>query len=528
MSSPVSSPDRSPAELSAIARFADALPVAIWVGRAPSGECVYVNREFERILGLAPPDASRGNYVGPYGVHLPSGEVYPEDRMPYERVMAARGPVTVEDLVVHKHDGARTYLRVFASPLFDDAGEIAYVVEGFIDKSAEVETERRRAESERQLQATRRLESIGSLASGIAHDFNNMLAVVKLGAAQLRTATDAQEREALVDCIDEVTDSAARLTRSLLGFAGRGPAFVQCVGIGELVESIVELARRTFDANVRVRAELDADAHSVVGDVAQVEQILLNLVFNARDAIAGAGEIVVQTALCSLAEGAHGLPPGKYVEVTVSDTGAGVDAAVRERMFEPYVTTKSAGAAKGTGLGLATVYGIVQAHKGLVELSRTGPDGTTMRVLLPASDERAERTRTEPPPALVRGRGTVLVVDDEPLVLRVTAASLSGLGYTVLSAASGDEALRVLRAHGDDIDAVVLDMVMPGMDGRDTYVAMREVREGLPVVLVTGNAMSAKAQDLLELGVRRFIAKPYALADLSAALASVLGTPTSG
>jgi two-component system, cell cycle sensor histidine kinase and response regulator CckA len=521
-------PERSPDQCAAIARFADALPVAIWVGRAPSGECVYVNREFERILGLAPPDATRGNYVGPYGVHLPSGEVYPEDRMPYERVIAARAAVTVEDLVVHKHDGTRTYLRVFASPLFDDAGAIAYVVEAFIDKSAEVETERLRAEGERQLHAARRIESIGSLASGIAHDFNNMLAVVKLGAAQLRTEADEGERQALLDCVDDVTDSAARLTRSLLGFAGRGHGFVQRVPIGELAESIVELAHRTFDANLRVRAELDADAHTVVGDVAQVEQVLLNLLFNARDAIAGPGEIVVRTALCPVEPGAHGnLAAGTYVELTVTDTGAGVDPSVRERMFEPYVTTKSAGATKGTGLGLATVYGIVQGHKGLVELAQTGPDGTTMRVLLPASRERAEATRSAPPRPSVQGRGTVLVVDDEPLVLRLTAGSLSALGYTVLSASSGEEALRVLRGRVDEIDAVVLDMVMPGMDGCDTYLAMRAVREGLPVILVTGNAMNAKAQDLIDLGVRRFLAKPYALSDLSAALAAEMAAPAS-
>src|SRR4051812_35943587 len=152
--------DRTLDQLREITKFADALPVAVWVGRAPSGECVYVNRKFEEILGITPPEgALRGNYVGPYGVHTTTGEAYPEDQMPYERVVRARAAVVIEDLVIHRHDGGRTHLRVFASPLFDERGELAYVVEAFTDKTKEVEADRARREGERQLEIAQKLDS---------------------------------------------------------------------------------------------------------------------------------------------------------------------------------------------------------------------------------------------------------------------------------------------------------------------------------------------------------------------------------
>lgn len=522
----VNAPRRSPEELEAIARFADALPVAIWVGKAPGGECVYVNREFERILGLARPEAARGNYVGPYGVHLPNGDVYPEDQMPYERAIRARGPVTVEDLVVHKHDGTRTYLRVFVTPLFGAGGEIEYVVEAFTDKSSEVETERLRAEGERLLRATQRLESIGSLAGGIAHDFNNMLAAIKIAASQLRGgATDEAARAELVDCIDEVTDNAARLTRALLGFAGRGKHRSQGVPLGKVIRSVVELGQRTFDRRITLHAAVDEDARTVLGDVSQIEQVVMNLVFNARDAVAErGGDIVVRTRPRELAPEEHPtLAAGRYVELTVTDTGPGVDPSVRDRMFEPYVTTKTTGAQKGTGLGLATVFGVVQSHNGHVELSQTGPSGTTMTVLLPAVEAAPASVPSRRAAVLVPGTGTLLVVDDEPLVLKLTADALSSLGYDVLTASTGREAVEIFRERGREIDAVVLDMIMPGLDGRATYTELRAMREDVPVLLMTGHALNEQAQEILDLGVRGFLSKPFEVELLSAEIAALVG-----
>jgi PAS domain S-box-containing protein len=510
-------------QLQLIATFADALPAAIWVGRAPSGECVYVNQAFERILGIRPPeDASRGNYVGPYGVHTRAGEPYPEDRMPYERVMRSRAPEVIDDLVIHRHDGAKTYLRVFASPLLE-GGEVAFVVEAFIDITREVELEERRARGERELQLTRRREAIGSLASGIAHDFNNLLSIVKLTAGALRAGEREPARLELLAGLDDVADSAAHLTRGLLGSAGRGKNLAERVSLNAIARAMVDVASRTFERRLTLTAALCAGGDVVVGDASQLEQVVMNLLMNARDAIAGAGRIVVTTrAMVLAADDDPGLPAGRYVVLEVEDTGAGIDPSIRDRLFEPYVSTKGLGAQKGAGLGLATIYGIAQTHGGRAEVASTGPLGTTVRVLLPAIDAAAPAPAPAPPqgraPAVTRGAGPVLVVDDEPGVLKACGAILRGLGYEVVLAPGGREALEAFRERQGDFRAVVLDMSMPGMDGRATYLALRDVRADIPVVLTTGFSLNDEAQAILDLGVRAFLPKPFNVAQLSETL----------
>ncbi|MDQ3036455.1 MAG: response regulator [Myxococcota bacterium] len=512
-------------ELASIVRFADALPAAIWVGRAPTGEVVYVNREFERILGISPPEgAARGNYVGPYGVHLPSGAAYPEHAMPFERVMRSKETEVIDDIVIHRHDGSKCHLRVVARPLFDDRGEITHVVEAFTDITREVEAERRRAETDRQLQAVRRLDTIGSLAGGVAHDFNNLLAVVKLVATRLRHERDEGERARLVGHLDEVADSAAKLTHALLGFAQCGTHVTRPLSVNELAASVVELARRTFDRRIEIVAELEAARDIIVGEPAQIEQVLINLVMNARDAIPAdvPGRIAIRTRRESVGAGHALLEPGDHVIIEVEDTGTGIDAAIRERAFEPYVTTKGLGTTKGTGLGLATVFGVARGHGGTAEIVSTGSEGTLMRVFLPATISRSLPPVAPPrPTALVRGRGTVLVIDDEPLVLRMTARTLEELGYDVIHAPSGDDGVEAFRSATVPIAAVVLDIVMPGLNGRETCRALRALDPDVRVLLMSGYALDADTPDTSDFGALHVLAKPFDPTELSRALAAV-------
>ena len=517
-------PMREHDQLQAIAAFADALPVAIWVGRVPGGEAVYVNREFELILGITPPDgASAGNYVGPYGVHLPSGEKYPEGDMPYERVIRSGKREVVDDLVIHRHDGTRCYLRVLASPLFDDDGALAFVVEAFTDITNEVEAEQRRVDGERQLQAVQRLESVGSLAGGVAHDFNNLLAVVKLIAGQLREGEVDADRLELLASLDEVSDKAAKLTRALLGFARRGKHLAQPLSIGHVVDSVVGLARRTFERRLTVNVVSEASPDVVIGDAAQIEQIVMNLVMNARDAITGEGCITVRTARLHLEAPTALLEAGDHIVIEVEDTGGGIDPAVQDRIFEPYVSTKASSSLKGTGLGLATVYGCARAHGGTADVARTSSSGTTMRVLLPASSASAPADRPLPVvPTPVRGKGTILVVDDEPLVLRMTARTVSGLGYDVVTATDGKSAVAAVQQDPARFDGVVLDMIMAGMSGRETYLALRKLQPDIRVVLTTGYALNHEAQQILDLGVQGFVSKPFDPLELSQVLERIV------
>jgi PAS domain S-box-containing protein len=491
-----------------ISSVADDLPVGVWVARAPNGEFLYANKAFAEIMGMgARDDVGRGEYAGPYGIHTSTGELYPEDKMPFVRALHERRTVIVDDIVIHRHDGGKVHIRAQARPVFDDAGELTHVVIAFIDISREAQAEAARAATEQRLAQMQRMESIGTLAGGIAHDFNNLLAAVKMMAAVLRRNENDTTKLAFLEQIDQVTDSAAQLTRALLGFARRGKHLSSRVSIHDVVLGVAALMRRALDRRIEVVTDLRAETGDIDGDFSQLEQVLMNLVVNARDAMPDGGKLLIATR-----------DAGDFVVLEVTDAGPGIDAAVRERMFEPYVTTKRA-AEGGTGLGLATVWGIVENHGGRIEAVDAKPHGTTMRVTFPAATEATQHVaKVEPTREVVRGSGTVLVVDDETPVRESIAAALRGLGYCVFCAEDGEKALELVRDRGD-IDAVLLDMVMPHMDGRATYLALRDLRPDLRVVLTTGFALNEEAQRILDLGVREFIAKPFSVEVLSQVMA---------
>jgi two-component system, cell cycle sensor histidine kinase and response regulator CckA len=514
-------------QLQQIALFADELPVAIWVGKVPSGECVYVNKAFREVLGIDPPSgAARGNYVGPYSVHTHDGALYPEQQMPFERVMAARAQIEVDDLVIHRHDGGRTYLRVLARPLFDASGEITHVVEAFTDISREIRAQQIEFERQAQLRQTQRMESLGGLAGGIAHDFNNLLTAIKVIASDLSTRSGDNEVRTALAQIDEVTDSAARLTHALLGFARQGKHEKQRLSLNDIVRSVAEIARRTIGKQIEVRCELHPSDLQVDGDPAQLEQLLMNLIVNARDAIEGPGHVVIRTFPQVLDDADPELPAGAYATLEVEDSGAGIPPSALDRIFEPYFTTKTAGTVKGTGLGLATVFGIVESHGGSVGVLRSDDSGTVMRARLPLADD-AEPYSIAPSSkaSKVAGKGSILLVDDEQLVLRATARALHGLGYRIVTAADGVAALEAFRRQR--FDAVILDLVMPNMDGQETFAALRALDPNVRVLLVTGFGLNTQAQALLDQGVRGFVAKPFSVAELSSELARLLG-PANG
>ncbi len=441
--------------------------------------------------------------------------------MPFVRALEARATVIVDDIVIHRPDGGRVYIRAQARPVFV-AGEdvISHVVIAFIDITREVTHEAARVEAEARLARAHRMESVGSLAGGVAHDFNNLLAVVRLLTSSLRrTERDALRLEDLRS-IDEVVDSAAALTRSLLAFAGRGKTRSERVPLDAIAGAILDILGRAVDKRIAVRSELSSRA-DVVGDGSQLEQVLMNLVVNARDALPDTGNILVKTYRLDVdevtAKRMGRLTPGEHVALEVHDDGTGIDPSIRERIFEPYFTTKTTGQLRGTGLGLATVYGIVEGHGGAIEVLDNVPRGTLVRVLLPVAPPSAppRRERNATLGAAESATGTVLLVEDEPLVRDAARRALVGLGYTVLVAVDGVEAVEVFRAQAGEIDVVVLDMVMPRMGGRATYRALREIDPDVLVVLTTGYARNEEAEGILDLGVRELLAKPYRLEALA-------------
>jgi len=497
-----------------IRAVADELPVGVWVARVPGGEFVYANRRFVEIMGTgARDDVGVGEYAKPYGICTRSGEPYPEERMPLVQAMRARATVVVDDIVIHRPDGGRRFIRAQARPVFDAANEMTHVVIAFIDISREAEAEKARAETDARMQRAQRLESIGNLAGGIAHDFNNLLATIQLTTSNLRLDQDPAGRQEGLDQIDAVVDSAASLTRSLLGFARRGKHTAAPLALDAVVGSVGQLLARTLGHQLELGVELGAKA-MVQGDFSQLEQVVLNLAVNARDAMPAGGRLILRTRR---AEG----PLGAVLEVC--DTGTGIPRELRERIFEPYFTTKDVGGLRGTGLGLATVYGIVESHHGAVEVLENAPRGTVMRVSLPVVGEAAAVHPTKPLPGRepVRGSGTVLLVEDDPALRNASRVGLCALGYQVLAACDGFEALELVRSNPARFDVVVMDLLMPRVAGPETFEGLRELGCRAAVVLTTGFSQNEQAQALLDQGASAFLPKPYGLTALAEVIARV-------
>lgn len=516
-------------ELELIRSIADDLPVGVWVARAPGGELLYANRTFGEIMGTsARGDVAAGEYAAPYGIYGTDGALYPEEKMPFVVALRAREMVVVDDIVIHRRDGTRAPVRAHARPIIDDAGEITHVAIVFFDITKEVEARRAGEELGARLRQAERMQSIGQLASGIAHDFNNVLAVVRVLATRLALGETDPTRADLFTQLDAAAESGAGLAQQLLLLGGQGRSTTAPVALDALASSVSAVLARTLDGRIDVRFESDGTPVVVRGDPSRLEQVIMNLAINARDALGGSGgSLTIRVRATALdAAAASRLQPlaaGDHAVLEVSDTGPGIPRAIRDRVFEPYFTTRTTGEHRGSGLGLATVYGIVEAHRGAIEIADVVPHGTTMRVWLPADASlAAERWSARPPEPAIdpdeRRHGTILFVDDEDALRRSCRAALTALGYDVIVASGGDEAVRIARARHAEIDAVLLDLVMPGIDGEETYEALRAIDASLPVVLTTATPFDPAVPRMLEHGVRELLPKPYGVSDVTRAI----------
>jgi signal transduction histidine kinase/ActR/RegA family two-component response regulator len=388
-------------------------------------------------------------------------------------------------------------------------------------RTAELErahADQRRAEEA--LRQSQKLEAVGRLAGGVAHDFNNLLAGI-LGYAELllQQAAPGSLVEEGARTSEEAARRGAELTRQLLAFARMGKQLEVPVDVHQIVGEVARLLERTLDKRIGVVLDLAACRPFVRGDPTQLQQVILNLAVNARDAMPEGGTLTIATAEVADGEAevreVTGGPVGPVLRLTVADTGVGIPAPVRERIFEPFFTTKPEG--RGTGLGLATVYGAVRNHGGGVRVESEEGKGARFIVDLPLG--RDAPAPVPPEEAAPRGSGRVLVVDDEEVVRRVAGRLLASLGYEPVEAAGAPEALEWLRANPGGADAVLLDLVMPGLDGRACFERLRALEPGLPVVIASGFAQDGRAQALLDAGAEEFVQKPYRAAELGRALA---------
>ena len=375
---------------------------------------------------------------------------------------------------------------------------------------------------EAQFQQAQRMEAIGTLSGGIAHDFNNLLMGIQgnVSLVLLNKNSSHPDYERLQNIVQGV-QSAAELTKQLLGFAIGGKYEVRPTNLNEMIRNQNRMFGRT-KKEITIRGEYKDNLWTVEVDQAQIEQVVLNLYVNAWQAMPGGGDLFIQTENVTLDENytrPYAFEPSRYVKISITDTGVGMDEATQQRIFEPFFTTKEMG--RGTGLGLASVYGIIKNHGGIINVYSEKGQGATFTIYLPASKKEAAKEE-ELPEEILKGKETVLLVDDEDMIIDVGQEILKTLGYKALIARSGKRAIELYEKKQDKIDIVILDMIMPEMGGGVTYDRMREINPDVKVLLSSGYSINGQASEILTRGCNGFIQKPFNMKELSQELRKIL------
>jgi len=406
--------------------------------------------------------------------------------------------------------------------------KIAPFSEGAIITTIDV-TNRKRAETQRknlesQLQQAQKMKAIGTLAGGLAHDFNNLLMGIQGNASLILLDIDSTHPhyEKLIN-IEQYVRDGAELTGQLLGFARGGKYEVKPTDLNKLAKKSSGMFGRT-KKEIKIHEKYQQDIWMVGADQGQIEQTLINIYVNAWQAMPGGGEIYLQTENVTLDKDRlepHNLEPGNYVKISVTDTGTGMDAETAKRVFDPFFTTKEMG--RGTGLGLASAYGIIKSHNGIITVYSEEGIGTTFNAYLPAlgevaSDQGAVIREKQP----LMEHETILLVDDEELIIDVGGEILKFLGYPVFFARSGKEAIEVYKEKQRTIDLVILDMIMPDMGGGETYDILKKINPGIKVLLSTGYSINGRAREILEQGCDGFIQKPFSIEQISQKIRELL------
>jgi signal transduction histidine kinase/CheY-like chemotaxis protein len=403
-------------------------------------------------------------------------------------------------------------------------------IAGFLFARRERRIQAEQRDLERRLAESQKMEAIGKLAGGIAHDFNNMLTAI-LGYASM-IQEDAPPKSAIHDQAAQIRragESAATLTHKLLAFSRRQVLQSDSVDFRSLLGNLLQLVRGAAGEDIKVATQIGENLWPILADEAQLEQALLNLALNARDAMPKGGRLQIDARNAPRPGGERrpdfDVKPGDYVQITVTDTGIGMDEVTRRRMFEPFFTTKAPG--KGTGLGLSTVYGFIRQCGGYIAVMSTPGQGTSIELLLPRAESPAPTPTPQPiePQSGTPHDATILIAEDEPGVLQLAVATLQRRGYHVLAAPSGEEALRIAGVFDGTIHLLVTDVVMPGLKGPELADRLRVLRPGIRVLMMSGYAADVVTPNDLKEAV--LLQKPFSPAALLKAVRSIIDVPLS-
>ena len=469
----------------------------------PEGRVVYANPTAVELSGV-----TEDNLLASHVADLFSGEDRAKFREILDQVLSTSRVLAEETPL--KLDARQVLVKIL--PVREgDQKTLIIVIDDVSD----------RKRMETQLQQAQKMEAIGTLAGGIAHDFNNLLMVVQGNISLM--LFDMEQSHPHFDRlknIEKQVQSGSRLTSQLLGYARKGRYEVRPLDFNQLLSDTAETFGRTRK-DIVIHSNLGADLLPIEADAGQIEQVLMNLFVNASDAMPAGGDLYLGTANTEsdfMRDKLYSPKSGHYVMLTVTDTGVGMDTKTMERIFEPFFTTKEMG--RGTGLGLASVYGIVKGHGGFIDVESEKGKGTTFKIYLPASRKKVTKTAEIVEP-IRRGRETVLLVDDEEMMLEVGRDLLRAMGYQVLTANSGTAAVEIYQERKDGIDLVLLDLVMPQMGGSEAFDRLKKINPEVKVLLLSGYSIDGEASKVIDRGCSGFIQKPFNMEQLSRSIKSV-------
>jgi PAS domain S-box-containing protein len=486
---------------------------------SPDMKIMELNPEAEKLYGLQRSSAIGKDYLE---ACIPES-VRPAVRQDIELVLAGQVTRGFENEIIAADGSLKTYSWA-VNRIMDSSGVPSGIVAIGQDIAGRIKAEEDRRALEARLHQAEKMEAIGQLAGGVAHDFNNQLAAIMGYSDILRMTSKHDKTVKMAEKIVGCAKRSAGLTTQLLSFARKGSFLQAAVDIHKVIGEVVSMLRHSIDKRINVLQVLNARHAVVIGDPSQLQNALLNIALNARDAMPNGGELMFSTDNIDLSEEdckqyLESIEPGLFMRVRIRDTGSGMNEETLRRAFEPFFTTKVEG--KGTGMGLAAVYGTITRHKGTVLVSSKRQEGSEFTVLIPASAEELEEhqaIRTVPP----TGTAKLLLVEDESSIRDMTAHLLGQLGYEVEVFGDPREAVNHYAAHWADVDLVLLDLVMPGLSGREVFEAIRKTNPEARVLLVSGYSVEGDARKLIAAGASGFLQKPFEVETLSAAVIKAL------
>ncbi len=477
---------------------------------------LFANKKLSRILGYTRSEIGGKNFTQ---------YLAEESRVPAAQLISKKEDTdrTLSEShykIVGKNNEVK-WVKFGVNRFKDSTGKERTVVQ-VQDITDQLRVQREKKELETQLIHAQKMEALGTLAGGVAHDFNNLLMGIESRVSIMRLQWEPDNPYYRhVMAIEDIVMSAANLTKQLLGLARRGKYQIRPTDLNSLIETSSRMFRRT-SKTINIHTTCQNKLWPVEVDQGQIEQVLLNLYVNAWHAMPDGGDLSIQTENTKLGSDfckLYDVAEGKYVKISVTDTGIGMDQATLARIFEPFFTTKEVG--KGTGLGLASAYGIIKNHKGIIQVHSAKGKGTTFNIFLPASDAKAIKAKKDQI-ELVRGNGAILIVDDEEESLLAEELMLTELGYEVMAARSGKEALEIYQENIARLALVTLDMIMPEMSGKDTYRQLKQINPDVKVLLISGYSSNQQVKEIMGLGCSAFLQKPFDIFRLSQKINEVM------